>query len=194
MADPARKRATYEDVLRSPEHCIAQVIDGDLHVHPRPATGHQHTASVLGEELGPPFRRGKGGPGGWVFFDEPELHLADDILVPDLAGYRTERMPVVRNAAYFTLAPDWICEILSPSTARIDRVRKVPIYAQHGVRHVWIIDPLARSLEVFRLEAGRLFLHATHADTEQVRAEPYEAIELDLALLWADVDEAPKTP
>lgn len=191
MADPARKRATYEDVLRAPEHCIAQVIDGELHTQPRPAIGHQHTASVLGEELGPPFRRGKGGPGGWVFFDEPELHLGEDIVVPDLAGYRTERMPVVRNAAFFTLPPDWICEILSPATARIDRVKKLPIYAHHGVKHVWVIDPLARTLEVFRLEGERFFLQATHAEDERVRAEPFDAIELELALLWADLGPPP---
>lgn len=187
MADSVRKPASYEDVLRAPEHVIAQVIDGELHMQPRPGPAHQHAASVLGEELGPPFRRGRGGPGGWGFFDEPELHLGPSILVPDLAGWRRERLPGIDNAPYFTLAPDWVCEILSPSTARLDRVRKLPLYAAAQVRHAWVIDPGARSLEVFRLESERWSLLSTHSENDLVRAEPFDAIELELGLLWADV-------
>lgn len=171
MADPARKRATYEDVLGAPEHCIAQVIDGELHTQPRPEGPHQSVASMLGGELFGPFRRGRGGPGGWILLDEPELHLASDILVPD-----------------------WACEILSPSTARIDRVKKLPMYAKHGVKHVWMIDPLARTLEVFRLEGERFFLHGTHAEDEVVRAEPFDAIELELSILWADLEPLEQAP
>lgn len=187
MADPVRKPASYDDVLRAPEHTLAQIIDGELHVQPRPGAAHQNVSSVLGGELGPPFGRGRGGPGGWIILDEPELHLEANVLVPDLAGWRRERMPAVDDVPYFTLAPDWVCEILSPATARIDRVRKLPIYAQANVRHAWIIDPLVRSLEVFRLEAGRWSLLSTHSEDERVRAEPFDALELELGLLWADV-------
>ncbi|HEY6877938.1 MAG TPA: Uma2 family endonuclease [Polyangiales bacterium] len=187
MADPARRRATYEDVLKAPDHCIAQVVDGELHVHPRPASAHQAVASNLGGELFQPFGRGRGGPGGWIILDEPEVHLNEHIVVPDLAGWRRERMPVVENVPYFTLSPDWVCEIVSPSTARLDRVRKLPLYARHGVRHVWIIDPLARTLEVYRLEGQGWLLVSSHEQGERVRAEPFDAFELELDVLWADI-------
>ena len=127
--------------------------------------------------------RGDGGPGGW-WMDEPELHLGEDVLVPDLAGWRRERMPELPAAGYFEPPPDWVCEVISPSTARTDRVGKVPVYARAGVIHLWLIDPLARTLEVCRLEQGRWVLLATHADDERVRAEPFETVELELARLW----------
>lgn len=194
MADPDRQRATYQDVLNAPEHHIAQVIDGTLYTQPRPGFLHQQAATTLGEELGPPFRRGRGGPGGWVFFDEPELHLGADVVVPDLAGWRSERFVAPNKVPYFTQPPDWVCEILSPSTARLDRVRKLPIYAREQVKHTWLIDPIARTLEVFRLENGRWTLLSTHEERDQVRAEPFDALELDLSLLWADVGpEEPQT-
>lgn len=140
MSDPAKKRATYEDVLRAPPHMIAQVIDGDLVLMPRPAIPHALASSSLGEELGPPFKRGRGGPGGWVIVDEPEIHLAQDIVVPDLAGWRRERMPEAPSTAFVELAPDWVCEVLSPSTAGLDRVKKTRIYARERVQHVWFVD------------------------------------------------------
>ncbi len=120
MADAARRRATYEDVLRAPEHLIAEIIDGELVTQPRPAGRHSAVASALGEELGPPFKRGRGGPGGWLLLYEPELHLGSDVLVPDLAGWRRERLPYIGDEAYFTLPPDWVCEVLSPSTEKRD--------------------------------------------------------------------------
>jgi Uma2 family endonuclease len=187
MADPATKHATYEDVLNAPPHQVAEVIDGALHLSPRPAGPHSNVASVLGEELGPPFRRGRGGPGGWLILDEPELHLGRDILVPDIAGWRRERMAKVENVPYFTLAPDWLCEVASPSTEKTDRSRKLPIYATEGVKHVWIIEPARRTLEVFRLVGQDWLLLGVHKDDDRVRAEPFEAIELDLALLWMDL-------
>lgn len=188
MADPAKRRATYQDILDAPEHVVAEIVDGTLYTSPRPAKPHTNAASVLGEELGPPFRRGRGGPGGWIILDEPELHLGPDVLVPDLAGWRRERMPVLTtDEPYFTITPDWICEVLSPNTARLDRTAKLPLYARAEVRHAWLIDPLLRTLEVYRLESGRWSMLATHADDARIRAEPFEAIELELGLLWADV-------
>ncbi len=187
MSLAAKRGATYDDVLAAPENAVAEVLFGVLHTHPRPAARHTRASSRLGTELGGPFDRGRGGPGGWVLLDEPELHLGADILVPDLAGWRRERMPVFpHDAVYFTLAPDWICEVLSPSTAKIDRSDKLTIYAREGVGHAWLLDPVARTLEVFRLEGGRWVLHGVHGDEAPVRAEPFDALALDLASLWAD--------
>jgi len=189
MADPAKRRATYEDVLNAPEHMVAEIIDGELELQPRPAKPHAAAATALGEELGPPFKRGRGGPGGWIILDEPELHMAGDVLVPDLAGWRRERMPVITTEEpFFTLAPDWACEVVSPSTAAKDRARKLPIYAREGVTHVWLVDPLQRTLDVLRLQDRNWVIVAVHEGVARVRAEPFDAIELDLGILWADVD------
>jgi Uma2 family endonuclease len=187
MAEPVRDRATYEDVVRAPETVVAELIHGVLHTHPRPASPHAAAASALGEELGPPFKRGRGGPGGWILLNEPELHLGEHILVPDLAGWRRERMPTIRQSPYFTLAPDWVCEVLSESTAKTDRSQKLPIYAEYCVAFAWLVDPILRTLEVLRLDGGRWSILAIHGDDARIRAEPFDAIELDLALLWADV-------
>jgi len=189
MGDPVKRRATYEDVLNAPEHLVAEIIAGELELSPRPAKPHAAAATALGEELGPPFKRGRGGPGGWILLFEPELHLGADILVPDLAGWRRDRMPVMTTAeAYFTLAPDWACEVVSPSTTARDRARKLPIYAREGVRHVWLVDPLQRTLDVLRLQDRNWVIVAVHEGATKVRAEPFDAIELDLGILWADVD------
>jgi Uma2 family endonuclease len=186
-----RRRATYQDVLDAPAHMVAQVIDGDLVLMPRPAAAHAVAASVLGAELIPPFSRGKGGPGGWILLFEPELHLgepgSEDILVPDLAGWRRERMPVVEEAAYFTLAPDWVCEVLSPGTAKTDRADKLPIYAREQVSHVWLVDPAARTLEILRREGSRWLLVGVWSDEARLKGEPFEALDLELGALWEDM-------
>jgi Uma2 family endonuclease len=179
-----RPRATYDDLLAVPDNKVAEIVDGELFVSPRPASPHARSASVLGVELGGAFDRGRGGPGGWWLLDEPELHFGEDVLVPDLAAWRRERMPAVPNAAFFTLAPDWVCEVASPSTEQLDRRRKRPVYAREGVAHLWIVNPLARTLEVHRLTPQGWLVTATHADADRVRAEPFEALELDLAALW----------
>ncbi len=164
------------------------MIDGELRLQPRPAKPHAMATSALGEELGPPFKRGRGGPGGWIIIDEPELHLRADILVPDMAGWRRERMPVVvADDPFFTLAPDWVAEVLSPSTSKYDRTDKLRIYPREAVRWVWLVDPLARTLEILRREDDSWSLRGTWRDDERVRAEPFDAIELELAALWADV-------
>ncbi len=188
MTEPARRIATYQDVLDAPANMIAEIIDGELHLQPCRELRHAAASSALGEELGPAFKRRRGGPGGWLILDEPELHLDDNVLAPDLAGWRRERLPAVPfDAPWLELPPDWLCEVLSPSTAKIDRLRKMRIYARAGVRHCWLIDPAAHLLEVYRLEAGHWMLLGTHADDEKVRAEPFGAIELDLSVLWEDV-------
>jgi Uma2 family endonuclease len=185
MGDPAKRRATYEDLLAVPKHLVAEIIHGALITHPRPASPHARAASRLGAELDRPFDRGKGGPGGWILLDEPELHLHGDVLVPDLAGWRRQRMPVMPDASAFELAPDWTCEVISPSTAATDRAEKMPIYAREHVAHVWLVDPIAKTLEACRLEGGRWLLLGTWRDDAKVRVEPFEAFELELAGLWA---------
>ena len=188
-ADAARKQATYEDLLKVPDHLVAEIIDGTLRTQPRPAGPHAHAASVLGMDVGSAFHRGRGGPGGWVILDEPELHLGADVLVPDLSGWRRERLPQVPASPFFELPPDWVCEVLSPSTALWDRRSKLPIYARAGVAHLWLVDPLARSVEVFQLDGASYRLILVHGEEEAVRLPPFEAVELSLGALWVAVSE-----
>jgi len=173
--------------MEVPDHKVAEIIDGELIVSPRLALPHANVAGLMAVDIVGPFHRelpSPSGPGGWWIFPEPELHFAADVLVPDWAGWRRERMPVARNVPFLTLAPDWACEILSPSTARIDRSRKMAIYAREGVRHLWFVDPLARTVEVYRLEGDRWLVLATHGDDESMRAEPFDAVEIALDRWW----------
>ena len=186
MGRPALKAPTYQDILDLPEHLTGEIVAGELFASPRPSFDHSGVSSALTSDLGPPFMRGRGGPGGWWIFFEPELHMGGDIMVPDLAGWRRERMPQRHRGAYHTLAPDWICEIHSPSTARLDRIRKMPAYAREGVNHAWLIDPAARLLEVFRLTDGLWTVVGAYGGDALVRAEPFDAIELDLLALWGE--------
>jgi Uma2 family endonuclease len=185
-AAPSRRPATYEDLLEVPDHLVAEILDGELIASPRPASPHAYTSSAIGADIHGAFHGAGGGGrhGGWWIIDEPELHLGSDILVPDLAGWRHERMPVFPNVAFFELAPDWACEVASPSTVRIDRVLKMTIYAREQVRHLWLVDPLARTLEVYRLENGRWMVVANHGGDQQVKAEPFEILEVDLTRWW----------
>lgn len=163
---------------------VAEIVDGELHASPRPALPHAHAASAVGVLIGGPFHFSRGGPGGWVILDEPELHFGRNVVVPDLAGWRRTRLPEVPKAPFSTLAPDWVCEVSSPSTAMLDRAKKLRIYARAKVGYAWIIDPSARLLEVLQLEAGRWAIAAAYAGAKVVRAEPFAGIPLDLGLLW----------
>ena len=181
-----KKPATYADLEALPEHLVGELIAGELYASGHPAVPYTVAVSRLGGELSGRFDRGHGGPGGWLILNKPELHFGEDALVPDVVGWRRERMPRPPRTAAFTLAPDWVCEVLSPSTAALDRGVKLPVYAREGVRHVWFVDPEARTLEVLRLEGARYTLLVTHTGMARVRAEPFEAIELDLAFLWGE--------
>lgn len=182
----AKSERSGADVLAAlPDHVVGEIIGGVVHTSPRSASPHAAAASALGEELGPPFKRGRGGPGGWILLDEPELHLGADVLVPDLAGWRRERMPEMPHVAAFELAPDWVCEVLSPATQRVDRGEKLPIYARERVGHVWLVDPLEQYLEVLRLDGDTYRIIHTFTADARVHAEPFDALELDLAVLWA---------
>ena len=180
---PARK-ATYRDVLEAPPHMVAEIVKGALHTQPRPASRHALAGSSLGVEIGGPFQRGRGGPGGWWILYEPELHFGEDILVPDFAGWRRERMPDYPDTPYFTLAPDWVCEILSPSTRTFDLEEKRPIYAREGVGHLWFVDPAARTLEAFALQDGAWTPAGSAREDEPVAFAPFQAVTFPLDALW----------
>jgi Uma2 family endonuclease len=197
MGQPAEKprRATYADLEAVPPGKVAELINGTLYVFPRPAPPHISASSVLGAELNGPFQRGRGGPGGWWILDEPELHFPEpaepggiQVVDPDLAGWRRERMPELPKTAYFPLAPDWICEVLSASSTEThDRETKMPLYAANAVPWVWLVDPIQRTLEVYVLgEDGRWKEPTIHRGEDRVRAVPFDAIELHLSDLWAE--------
>ena len=183
--EPTRTlRATYQDVLDAPAHQVAEIVDGTLHTHPRPSPSHTLASSSLGSDLSNPFQFGRGGPGGWWILDEPELHLGEDILVPDLAGWRRERMANLPDTAYFTLAPDWVCEVLSASTRRLDLHGKRPVYARERVSHLWLVDPTDRTLEAFELRDGQWLLIESAKDDDPVSIPPFDAITFSLGDLW----------
>jgi Uma2 family endonuclease len=183
----ALKLATYEDVLRAPPHQVAELIQGVLHTQPRPALKHAYAASNLGGVIFDPFSRGRSGPGGWLILDEPELHLSGDVLVPDLAAWRRERMPKLPDTAFVELAPDWVCEVLSPGNAHYDRGVKMPRYAAAGVTFAWLLDPIEKTLEVFKLTSTRpakWVLQNTFSGAEPIYPEPFDALPFELNVLW----------
>jgi Uma2 family endonuclease len=186
MTELALRPATYEDLLKVPDDLIGELIDGELYTSPRPAIPHMNVSSVLGGDLNVRFQRGRGGPGGWWILVEPELHVEGHGAIPDIAGWRREYLAVLPTTATIDVAPAWVCEVQSPSTARIDRVKKLPMYAEIGVQHVWMIDPVLRTLEVLRLENDRWILAGNYGGDDLVRAEPFEAVEIELAALWID--------
>ena len=187
MSEPAKKRATYEALYTIPENMTGEIIDGELIVTPRPSRKHTITSTLLGGEIVPPYCHGRGGgPGGWIIIIEPEIGFGEDILVPDLAGWKRERFPETEETNWISVAPDWVCEVLSPGTARNDRIKKMRVFARHGVRHAWLIDPILLTLEIYRLESGRWLLLEAFAEDDKVRAEPFQEIEIDLGVLWLE--------
>jgi len=184
MLATALNKASYEDLYSIPENMIGEIFDGELFVMPRPSFRHSHAASVISMEISAPFHIGRGGPGGWIILYEPEICLGENILVPDLAGWKKERLPQPPDENYTTIPPDWVCEILSPSTVRIDRIRKMHIYACFEVKYSWLIDPIAKTLEIFKLESDRWVLLSAYSEHDKVRAEPFQEIEIALQNLW----------
>lgn len=212
MAPPVRKhRATYDDVLAAPDHMVAELVDGELLMSPRSAPPHAVCASVLGAEVNFRWHRPSGGdgdrPGGWWILDEPELHLGERlgrgdpraiVLVPDVAGWRRERLPRMPEGVGFETPPDWVCEVLSPGTQRFDRIEKLRLYVEAGVGHVWLVDPLARIVEVYAsLDRRPLRVLGYAADTEnqgEPRFPPFEATPLDVGAWWPDQEGSSAAP
>jgi len=186
-----KANATYEDLVEVPDNLVAEIVDGHLHTSPRPGSRHALAQSSLQTLIGAPFHQGVGGPGGWWILIEPELHFRDDVVVPDVAGWRRERLPEYPDAPWFSLVPDWLCEVASPSTERFDRVDKLPVYTRAGVGHVWLVNPITRTVEIYRREDTAWTLVGAHGGDAVIRAEPFEAIELELGRLW---DPPPAQP
>jgi Uma2 family endonuclease len=184
MTEKRKSGASYDDVLDAPESQVAELVHGDLYLSPRPSPRHANATSVLGAKLNSAFHQGRGGPGGWWIWDEPELHLFGNVLVPDLAGWRRSRLPELPDEVGIDLAPDWLCEVLSPSTERFDRREKLPRYALAEVGHLWLVDPQRRVLEVYARAGATWTLLESWAGTAAVIAPPFEALAIDLADLW----------
>ncbi len=184
MPNLATKQATYQDIIDLPENIVGEIINGQLETHPRPAPKHAVASSSIGAELVAPFQKGRGGPGGWWILDEPECHLGSHVLVPDLAGWRKQRMPDLPETAWFDVVPDWVCEVLSPSSARVDRIVKMPLYAQLGVLHLWLIDPNLQTIEAFQLHDSHWLLIGAFANDQAVSIAPFAEHTFSLSDLW----------
>jgi len=187
VMQPAETASLYDRLQALPEGLTGEILNGQLHTQPRPAGPRARAESVLQIELGAPFDRGRGGPGGWWILVEPEIHFVRDteVCVPDLAGWRRERPSAIPRDQRFETVPDWLCEILSPSTESKDRRVKMPIYARYGVGCIWLVDPLQRSLEAYRLEQGDWTSVGTWCGDASVAVPPFEALSLDLSALWS---------
>jgi Uma2 family endonuclease len=192
MAELAKKKAVYEDLYNIPAGMTGEIINGELIATPRPSRKHGFCATALGAAVTVPYQFGEGGgPGGWIFIIEPEIRLGENILVPDLAGWRRKNFPFQEDSNWIAIAPGWVCEVLSPNTFRNDKVKKMPIYARHGVEHIWLIDPVAMTLDVFRLESSGWLMLGSYAEKDKVRAAPFQDIEIDLDGLWLESLERP---
>jgi Uma2 family endonuclease len=176
----------YEQLEALPEGLTGEILNGQLHAHPRPAIRHIRVGSSLGGDIYRGFDKGDGGPGGWWILDEPEVHFVRDteVAVPDIAGWRRERMPVLPDDQRVEVVPDWVCEILSPSTASKDREIKMPLYARYGVAYAWLVDPARQTLEAYALEAGESSALGQYSGRQMISVAPFEAIGIDLADLW----------
>lgn len=187
------RNKTYEDYLALPEGVKAELIDGELYMSPQPKGRHVRVSSLLGAHLGVRFgssaSESPSGPGGWWILYEPECHLLPDrrVVIPDLAGWRRERMPAPPGDTHkFMLVPDWVCEVLSPSTQSRDTILKMPRYREAGVKWAWLIDPVARRIDVFSAGDGEWVEAGSHEGEGLARLRPFDAIELDIGLLWSE--------
>jgi Uma2 family endonuclease len=189
MTAPAKIPATYADIEALPAHMTGEIINGVLHTHPRPSNEHGFAYTSLTDELVSPFQKGRGGPGGWTFIQEPELHLGPHTVSPDMCGWRKDRMPHVPRAKFVdNIVPNWVCEFLSASTEKRDRGEKRVIYSTYGVDHYWLIDPRVRSVEIFQRLDRQWLAIGYFTDKEKLIAPPFEAITIDLSFLWPDDD------
>jgi hypothetical protein len=198
MPKSKARPAIYADIEALPANMVGEIIFGVLHAHPRPAPRHAVAANAVGSEVSSPFQFGRGGgPGGWIFMVEPELHLGPHVIVPDLAGWKRDRLTPFPETAYIETPPDWLCEVLSPSTQAIDRTDKLTVYGEFGVKHCWYVDPIARTLEVLALttalapapepstkSTAKWRIEATFKDGDAVSAPPFEVYTFGLDGVW----------
>jgi len=184
--EPQRKPTLYEYLEGLPEGMTGEILNGQLHAQPRPSNRHAHAAIKLGGPISRGYDNGIEGPGGWWVLLEPEVHFVRDseVAVPDLAGWRRERIPYLPEGHRIEIVPDWVCEILSPSTASKDREIKMPLYAHYGVPYAWLVDPVEQTLEVYGLDGSTWVKGGFFSGTDQVVAPPFEAIRIDLGSFW----------
>lgn len=187
MSDRAPKKVSYDDLRALPSEVIGEILGGQLYTQPRPSNLHTLVTSVLGMKLGPPFQWGEGGPGGWFIIDRPEIHLGDDVVVPDMAGWRKQRLAQIPDENHYGLAPDWVCEVMSPGTAKRDRTVKLEIYRRESVGYYWLVDARLKTVEVLKLDGDGYRILKVVSGEETVRAEPFEAIEIELSRLWESI-------
>lgn len=182
MAEPVRRPATWADLERLPEDVRAEILAGEILIKPRPQPSHSHAhGALLGSVMGP-FSTDPGGPGGWWILLEPDVRLGPhEIVEPDIAGWRKEKVPVFFDRQPIEIAPDWSCEILSPSTARFDRAHKSELYLKSGVGHYWLVDVEARVLEAYEARGGQWLRLGAWSDGDRQRIAPFEAIESDVS-------------
>ncbi len=190
MSSLAATETAYDRLMALPDNRVGEIISGQLYTQPRPAGPHAVACTTLAAEIHRPYQRGRGGPGGWWIVVEPELHFVRDteVLVPDIAGWRRERLPQPPRDQRFEVVPAWVCEVLSPSTAKKDRVLKLPLYARYSVAYLWLLDPLVRTLETFALHDGQWTVIGLFKDEEVVTAAPFTDLALDLSALWLAAD------
>jgi len=181
-----KQQTLYESLEALPEGLTGELLNGQLYAHPRPSNRHAYVVSRLDRSVGRGYGDGSDGPGGWWILIEPEVHFVRDteVAVPDLAGWRRERMPYLPEGHRIEVVPDWVCEILSPSTASSDSEVKMPLYAHYGVSYAWLIHPLEHTLEAYRRDASAWVGIGRFADADQVTVPPFEAINLDLGTFW----------
>jgi Uma2 family endonuclease len=187
MSAPAPKLATYQDLLRLADDVRAEILAGDIVTAPAPLPKHSKAQRALGGFIGRPFDddHEHGGPGGWWIFIEVDIQFAaHDVVRPDLSGWRRERLADPGEQRPIEVTPDWVCEVLSPSTAARDKVAKRKLYAKHGVRHYWIVDVDARTLEAFELRRGQWVLLDSYDDASAARIPPFEQVELAIGRLF----------
>lgn len=185
MAETARKAHGWQDILAAPEGVKAEVLAGELHTAPRPHPRHGAAQAVLSAEITGPFQIGRGGPGGWWILIEPDVAFGPhDIVAPDLVGWRRQRLPAFPDEQPITARPDWICEVLSPRTARRDRTAKSDLYLRHEVPHYWLVDPEARTLEVYELDNDRWLRLGAWSEDDTAAIPPFEAVEITLSTLF----------
>lgn len=184
MAQDLERPATYADLEAVPPHLVAEILNGRLVTHPRPTRRHGGASGALGALVTGAYQFGRDGPGGWIIVPEPELHLGPHIAVPDIGGWRRERMTEPAEKPHFEVAPDWVCEALSPRTEKYDKGEKRKIYAEYGVDHVWHVDPRVRMLEVFARQERDWLLTGTFFENDEVCAAPFPALTFRLGLLW----------
>lgn len=184
---PADRVATYADLMALPEDQRAEILNGVLETAPSPLPRHSRAQRAIGSFIGRPYDDddGRGGPGGWWILLETDVQLSPtNVVRPDLAGWKRDRLPEPWDVRPIEVVPDWVCEVLSPSNASTDRVMKRRLYAQHGVAFYWLVDPEARTLEALELRGESWLEAGSWGDGDTARVPPFDEVELEVSRLF----------